>query len=287
MIRVRKPARAPLHLRTQGARALRALAADHARDPRGYAKGTQRFTFDSTLYGHASVKQALLTAQHGKCAFCESKVTHISYGDVEHFRPKGGWRQKEGGALQHPGYYWLAYVWENLFLACTLCNQQFKRNLFPLQTPARRARHHGEDVSTEEPLLIDPGAEDPEAFISFRDEVPFALGGNARGRATIRHLGLAREALAERRRDRLGLVRTLHKLVDLGGPDATEARGHLQRLRQDSEEYASMTRAFARHHAAPGTKPPVPGRARATARPGRARARTPSPSSPRRRSPRP
>nr|WP_239015299.1 AAA family ATPase [Archangium violaceum] len=78
----------------------------------------------------------------GKCAFCESQLAHISYGDVEHFRPKAGWRQEEGGPLGRPGYYWLAYEWTNLFLACTLCNQQFKRNLFPLRTPSRRARSH-------------------------------------------------------------------------------------------------------------------------------------------------
>lgn len=188
----------------------------------------------------------LLKAQHGKCAFCESKVAHISYGDVEHFRPKAGWRQAEGEPLGLPGYYWLAYEWTNLFLACTLCNQQFKKNLFPLQTSARRARSHKEDVTAEDPLLLDPTVDDPEAFISFREEVPYAVDGNARGEATIHTLGLRRDALAEQRRKHLTLVKTLQRLIELRDPEATKARKLLESMQQDSGEYAAMTRAFLR-----------------------------------------
>ncbi|MCY1083516.1 hypothetical protein [Archangium lansingense] len=162
------------------------MSTAYSRAPRSYEKGKQSFEFDPGIYAHESVKQAILRAQHGKCAFCESKVAHLSYGDVEHFRPKAGWRQEESESLNRPGYYWLAYEWANLFLACTLCNQQFKKNLFPLQAPARRARSHKEDVTAEDPLLLDPAVDDPEAFISFREEVPYAVDGNARGEATIR-----------------------------------------------------------------------------------------------------
>jgi uncharacterized protein (TIGR02646 family) len=218
----------------------------YSRAPRSYEKGTRSFEFDPGLYGHATVKQALLEAQHGKCAFCESQLAHISYGDVEHFRPKAGWRQEEGEPLSRPGYYWLAYEWANLFLACTLCNQQFKKNLFPLQTPALRARSHKQDVTAEDPLLLDPAMDDPEAFISFREEVPYAVDGNARGEATIRTLGLRREALAEQRRKHLTLVQTLQRLIALRDPEAEKARNLLQRMQQDAGEYASMTRAFLR-----------------------------------------
>jgi hypothetical protein len=48
--------------------------------------------------------------------------------------------------LEQPGYFWLAYVWANLFLACQLCNQSFKKNLFPLADPAKRARSHLHDL---------------------------------------------------------------------------------------------------------------------------------------------
>jgi hypothetical protein len=55
-----------------------------------YRSGTKLFDFDGTLYGAVSVKKALRKAQHDKCAFCESKIAHVAYGDVEHFRPKAG-----------------------------------------------------------------------------------------------------------------------------------------------------------------------------------------------------
>jgi uncharacterized protein (TIGR02646 family) len=74
----------------------------------------RNFEFKASVYGAKSVKKTLLTAQHGKCAFCESKFEHVAFGDVEHFRPKGGWIQTDGDQLTRPGYYWLAYEWSNL-----------------------------------------------------------------------------------------------------------------------------------------------------------------------------
>ena len=72
--------------------------------------------------------------------------------------------------LVQPGYYWLAYEWSNLLFCCRLCNQQFKRNHFPLADPARRARSHRDDIGQEEPLLINPAIEDPAAFLEFREK---------------------------------------------------------------------------------------------------------------------
>jgi uncharacterized protein (TIGR02646 family) len=110
------------------------------------------FEFDRALYGDPEVREALRRAQHGKCAFCEAKITHVMYGDVEHYRPKGGFMR--GGSLQRPGYYWLAYAWDNLVLACQLCNQRHKRNAFPLAGGSRRARSHRGDVAKEAPKRI-------------------------------------------------------------------------------------------------------------------------------------
>ena len=54
--------------------------------------------------------------------------------------PKGGTRQTaDEKEMKVPGYFWLAYAWQNLFLACQLCNQRFKKNLFPLENPDERA----------------------------------------------------------------------------------------------------------------------------------------------------
>jgi hypothetical protein len=106
------------------------------------------------------VKAALRIAQHDKCGFCESKVTHVAFGDVEHFRPKAAFRAIQGDALTRPGYYWLAYEWTNLLFACEPCNRRHKGNLFPLVDEATRARSHTDDITRETPLFIDPTAED-------------------------------------------------------------------------------------------------------------------------------
>jgi hypothetical protein len=127
-----------------------------------------------------------------------------------------------------------------------LCNQQFKQNLFPLRRTARRARNHTQDLKREEPLLLDPGNDDPETHIAFRGAVPFAINDNVRGKATIQILGLDREALLERRRERVTHLKTLHALTKLGGPDAAEATYHLQRMLRDNAEYASMSRCMQR-----------------------------------------
>jgi len=244
MIRVSKPPQPPQVLSTTGAPERTALEAAYSSDPSSYDNGTKSLAFDSGLYAHPSVKSALLQAQNDKCAFCESKISHISYGDVEHFRPKAGWRQTRNDSLHRPGYYWLAYEWANLFLACEICNQQFKKNFFPLKVPARRAKNHLGDIRLEEPLLLDPATDQPEQFISFRKEVPYAIRGNARGRASIKFFGLKRAALAERRKDHIAMLDALKTIASLTGVKAVSAQNLLTRLKGDGEPYSSMTRAF-------------------------------------------
>jgi hypothetical protein len=92
MIRVAKPGQAPRILRERGQRTAEA-------DRQAFEGGERTFKFDSSIYGAKSVKSALINAQHDKCAFCESKVSHIAHGDVEHYRPKGG---AFGRTLQMP-----------------------------------------------------------------------------------------------------------------------------------------------------------------------------------------
>jgi uncharacterized protein (TIGR02646 family) len=111
-----------------------------------YDAGKRSFVFDAAIYGHNTVKNALIAAQHGKCCFCERKTGND--GDVEHLRPKSGWRQTAGGRLNRPGY-WLAYRWDNLFLSCSACNQRHKRDLFPLVDAAKRAKIHADNTASK------------------------------------------------------------------------------------------------------------------------------------------
>jgi len=241
VIRVEKPATAPRILRDANARGpkhTKKLCDE-------YDAGARDFDFTSDVYGAKSVRNALIKAQHGKCCFCESKITHVSYGDVEHFRPKAGYRQQAGDALGKPGYYWLAYAWANLFLSCQLCNQRFKRNLFPLAEPARRAASHHANLDAEDPLFIDPAADDPGDYIGFREEYAYAIDDNTRAIQTIEALGLNREALAERRRDLLESVKLAARTVEVL---AARNDGHGRRLsaaerRLLSDHQASLAQA--------------------------------------------
>ena len=239
MIRVRRSRQVPEVLKKAGAAARR-------RDEKAFAKGARAFSFDRTIYGHPTVKRSLVASQHHKCCFCESKVTHISSGQVEHFRPKGGVRQSPRGALKKPGYFWLAYEWTNLLFCCELCNCRFKRNLFPLVDPKARARRSDDDLAREEALFIDPASEDPARHIGYREEYPFAVDGSRRGEATWRELGLDREELAELRRDHLQMVKALKNARDggsLSAADQMEADELLARLTSDKAQWSAMVRA--------------------------------------------
>lgn len=170
-----------------------------------YDKNTNPFklTFKSSIYGHTSVKQQLKDEQFNKCCFCENKdFDDIAYGDVEHFRPKGGYKQKTGDELAFPGYYWLAYDWSNLFFSCQICNQKYKKNMFPLVDITLRAIDHNDvPESTNNTLLVHPSLENPENEIGFRKEIPFGL--NDKGKKSIQAFGLKREKLNEKRRKHL------------------------------------------------------------------------------------
>lgn len=248
MIRIHKPS-PPAILQTRGQQATRELRA-------AFDRGERTFDFDRTIYAAASVKKALLNAQHGKCAFCESKITHIGYGDVEHFRPKAAFQQRANDPLGRPGYYWLAYEWSNLFFSCQLCNQSFKRNLFPLRNSRRRARSHNDDMASERPLLLDPSVLDPEVFLSFHEETVYAIKDNRRGRTTIDVLGLNRKELREARRERFEMIQSLllardryvhHLKASLSSSmliaELAQLNARLVRTTHDTAEYSAMARA--------------------------------------------
>jgi len=120
-----------------------------------------------------------------------------------------------GQALQRPGYYWLAYEWDNLYLACPGCNQRHKQNLFPLQNPTGRAVNHQYSIDSELPLFIDPGKENPEEFIGFRGEIAYAVEGNTKGQTTLESLKLNQRSLPEARLQRLKLLKALWQIVQL------------------------------------------------------------------------
>lgn len=242
MIRIRRPAQAPSILAAGRAAVERHVAQRVASEP---------LVFDRTIYAHEAVKQTLRECQHDKCCFCESRVSHVAFGDVEHFRPKAAYRAAPNGPLIQPAYFWLAYEWTNLMFACEPCNRRHKASHFPLLAEADRASTPDHDLSREQPIFIDPSAEDPSLHIGFREEYPFAVGESQRGESTWRALGLDREPLAERRRDLLRKLRTMVSAFELlkrqRGRKAASTRAELLALLRsaldDAAEYAAVARA--------------------------------------------
>jgi uncharacterized protein (TIGR02646 family) len=218
---------------------------------KAFKKGEKDFPFNDQIYGHAEVKSSLQRIQDGKCCFCEAKILHISYGDVEHYRPKAGWTQSNE-KLNKPGYYWLAYDWDNLLLSCQICNQRHKKNFFPLLDSSKRALSHEHDITEESPVLIKPDQEDPGQFIAFKEEIPFPIAEEQRGRSTIETLGLDRETLNESRRTKLGPVRILYNLArDIPVTTPEIKKKAVEEIKKiaieytaDNAEYAAMFRAF-------------------------------------------
>lgn len=249
MIRVRKPDLPPQILRERGS----ALTAELC----SKVDAGEQPSFDRDVYGAAEVKQVLGAAQHDKCCFCESKLEHAQFGDVEHFRPKAR-TQQSSGTLPMTGYYWLAYAWPNLYLSCVVCNQRHKRGLFPLVNPDQRvtSHHRAAELDAEQPLFVDPGRDDPRAFIEFRREYAAPIESNARGSMTVEALQLNRPALVERRRERRQdlFVWITILAVEIRRGLSDENRNLVVRVLEaiiakaaDSGEYASMTRSLLRH----------------------------------------
>jgi uncharacterized protein (TIGR02646 family) len=133
-------------------------------------------------YKHPDNKRALEEASHGKCMYCESQVSHVYYGDVEHIRPKAA------GKFPH-----LEFEWTNLGYCCARCNNS-KKDQFEENCP-----------------LIDPYSEDPSAhFIAFGSTIRHRAGSE-RGALTIKTVDLNRAELVERRAMRIS---DLEKAID-------------------------------------------------------------------------
>jgi len=265
MIAVVKSPAPPASLARAAAPARLALVQAYEADPAGCQQpGTAVLKPRRSIYAARDVKQQLQADQHQKCVYCETCFVHSSPGDVEHYRPKAGYRQTATGRVQGPGYYWLAYEWQNLLFACEDCNRTRKRQLFPLANdPAGRARTHHDDLAQEAPLLLNPAAVDPAAHLTFTEEVARPL--TPEGKASIAAYALNRLALLNDRRERLRHLRNeevlarifeadppfiaLEELVRLYGSveelsrQIAAARLASQCATHNAAEYAGMARA--------------------------------------------
>jgi len=170
-------------------------------------------------YNHNQVKQALIDMFNGKCAYCESKITHIDYGHIEHFKPKHKFKD-------------LCFEWSNLLLACGVCNG---------------AEHKGEKFPDDQEggPIINPCEDDPgEHFIfsyDFHARLATVVDKTVRGKVTKDLLGLNRNDLRDYRSRQVNRLLVLKKLAQTD----PEAAALFHEAQLDSSEYSAFAKALA------------------------------------------
>lgn len=206
------------------------------------------------VYRHPSVKVALEELFHRKCAYCETPLSEIGW-QVEHFRPKG---RVAGREDDHPGYYWLAYDWSNLYPSCAPCNQSLedkplwddpgigkaagKADQFPIEDEDRRAMSHQEDLTRESPLLLDPCTDDPERCLRYNPLGEIEPSpDDVRAKASLEVFNLTRRRLRDRRKEQMDLVVLLLRLVRQRGDTGLAAELE-SKLFADSAPFAGAAR---------------------------------------------
>lgn len=135
----------------------------------------------ATRYNDPTIKRTLEKETHGKCAYCESKIKHISYGDIEHILPKN--------KNARPDLY---VEWSNLTLSCEQCNRSGKRTYYDPQLP-----------------LINPYSDIPSQHLQDVGPLVVPVLGDNRAIVTEKVLKLNRAALVERRTERIMSVENL------------------------------------------------------------------------------
>ena len=164
-------------------------------------------------YAHPDIKSALSRETHGKCAYCESKVLHVTYGDVEHIVPK-----KYDKAL--------TFEWSNLTLACDICNTK-------------------KGARTD---IFDPYQTDPVDHFWFYGGLIFTTSGvKPEAEITLVILDLNRTSLVERRAERIKtLERHLKVIINCSDPTLRDVliEALVNKETDRSTEFSACAQAF-------------------------------------------
>jgi uncharacterized protein (TIGR02646 family) len=165
-------------------------------------------------YRHSEIKNQIVRETSEKCAYCESKIRHVTPGDVEHILPSSVFPN-------------LIFEWENLTLACTECNR-------------RKLDYH--DVADP---LIHPYSDNPEDHLVAIGPLVKARPADRKGQITENRLELNSPALFERRSER---IESLHNLAHLYAEQTGVLKDLLaDQLRQEAQndkEYSFVVKAY-------------------------------------------
>lgn len=167
---------------------------------------------EKSKYRHTQIKEVLKKETNGKCAYCESRLLHIAFGDVEHISPK---------SLKITDLF----RWENLTLACDLCNTYKK------------------DAAN----IADPYVDDPDELFRFLGPMIYPEPSSAKAVVTATQLRLNRSELLEHRNRRLAHISSL-LLTIANTSDADVKKVLIDDLltneASEENEYTAFVRSF-------------------------------------------
>jgi hypothetical protein len=229
--------------------------------------------YSETSGSWSEIKDAYMSLQANKCAYCERKLSGPRFGkvehDVEHYRPKGSIRlwpspsevTKRGISYDFPtgggadkGYYWLAYHLFNYATACKTCNSSLKKDSFPIAGTRGGVKKAPKELRTiEKPFLIYPLGtvdEDPSSLITFVGitPVPKAASGQKRRRALVTidffELDTREELLYERAELITALWANLRLKAIGSAADKAQAKARLAAAVKAGAPHSSCAKAF-------------------------------------------
>ncbi|PZU81197.1 MAG: hypothetical protein DI528_21745 [Shinella sp.] len=177
------------------------------------AAGVEISSAEKTRYSHKDIKDAIVDETHGKCAYCESDIRHIAYGDIEHVVPK----------KIEPAKW---FEWENLTLACDVCNT-----------------NKGSEVD-----IVDPYNCDPEERFAFLGASIWGIPGDEEAVLTERTLELNRDELVSKRTERIEhLMKLVNVIQGTKNPKLKALfRDDFENEIRDEAEYAALSRMLHR-----------------------------------------
>lgn len=168
--------------------------------------------YEKSRYRHPQIKEVLKEETSGKCAYCESYLLHIAFGDVEHIIPKSTDIEE-------------TFKWRNLTLACDICNT-----------------YKGDATD-----LVDPYIDDPNNHFRFLGPMIVAIPSSSRAVLTEKRIRLNRAELMGRRSKRLDAISAqILLIINVADPllKSVLISDLMESETADSTEFAGFSRKF-------------------------------------------
>lgn len=172
-------------------------------------------SFYKYRYRDPQVKSQIVSETSEKCAYCESKIRHISPGDIEHIKPVAEFDDE-------------IFKWENLTLSCQECNR-------------RKLDNYDSEVG-----ILNPYQTDPHDHLVAAGPMILPKIGDTAGKIAYEIFQLNRFSLLERRLDKVEALRLL--LENYANETNTTLRKLYRRRieaeKDGSKEFAMVARAY-------------------------------------------